>query len=149
MFIDTVAGHRIRIADIRSYRHGRDASGDVLIAEVAGGQVRIPAYLEVLINRVSSTTIPAQPGTFALEVIHQAGSPTLINRTPVIAWIILPDGMSIPVTGQGAKEDTAVEMPDGTIEHFGFATWDTIQEFKNHHEIVDGVIEVPPGTVIA
>ncbi|MFS0737531.1 hypothetical protein ABC347_10820 [Sphingomonas sp. 1P06PA] len=69
-------------------------------------------------ERIGRQVIPAQPGTYVLNVNLDA-RPVDVFEVPVIGWMIDPNGPPEPITVDGVNDgaDTVphIQMPDGTI----------------------------------
>lgn len=80
------------------------------------------------VDQIIYATHPATSGTY----IVYAQKDRSISRTPVLAWGVLDDGTTVPITLSGvwdgvSNQNNFVLHPDGSCGKFE-ESWDTVEE---------------------
>lgn len=139
MFINTRDGF---IPLARVYRIGskRTPDGFVVSYDNGGGTERRTHTIDDPIE-MPVTTVPAQPGTYALSVMVGEALDQ-VTRDPVIAWAIDAAGYPFPIVHGASTHDVSscpILHPDGRVSKFqdsyeSIDAWfaDELAEQKSH-----------------
>ena len=121
IFLKSLCGAEVSMNRIREVRDGPDAGQVTLCLDGGGERWARKAAWQLARYEATQTIVPAAPGTFRLFKIVFDEVRVQVMRTPIIGWIIDPQGGVEPVCSSKAwcDEDMIIEYPNGTVEELG------------------------------
>ena len=121
MFVKTVSGRYYPIGSIDHVFEERDQSGKrIELARLNDGTDEQLCSGEISrLLEASAHPFPAARDTYVLQEVVDDDNRTMVERVPVLAWIVSPARGVVPITVEGINhglESTApVLMPNGEV----------------------------------
>lgn len=121
MFAKTLSGQYLPVGSIERFREDKDESGErIESAKLKDGSTERLCPGEI--NRIleaSAQPFRAARETYVLQQVADEHNRLIVERVPVLAWIVSPSRGVVPITIEGINHGqdgpVAVLMPNGEV----------------------------------
>jgi hypothetical protein len=135
MFVRSGRSAQVALSAIVSMR---SIDGGWLVTDRLGSQHNVSDFDWKLATELAPTaTLPALPGTYALQRVEEANGQVTLDRMTVLGWTLDGEGIARPVIydveASISPDPLPIEMPDGHVEA-GASRWKSADDWLADRE---------------